>query len=130
MLAVLATVFVASLYGFGMYALTRTGNAGARVLHEFDAVQRADHHRARPTLSDQMDALKAGVNGDAPKSALSKTVKKIEGYVAANDIANACNELKAFIKQVNALAAKKKLSAAQAASLIALANNIKSTLGC
>ena len=39
------------------------------------------------------------VNGVAPKSSLSQTVKKIEGYVAANNTAKACKELKTFIKR-------------------------------
>jgi hypothetical protein len=59
-------------------------------------------------------------------------VKKIQAYVAANNTAKACKELKAFIKQVNDLAAHKKngISATDAASLIGLANEIKQTLGC
>ena len=84
------------------------------------------------TLSDLLAALKTSVNAVAPKSSLSKTVEKIQGYVAANNTAKACKELKTFIKQVNALAANKKkgITAAQAASLIDLANEIKQTLGC
>jgi hypothetical protein len=70
------------------------------------------------------------VDALAPKSSLSKQVKKIQGYAAANDIAKACKELKAFIRQINALAANKKISAADAASLTTLAHEIDKTLGC
>jgi hypothetical protein len=83
-----------------------------------------------PTLGQQLDALKAAVAGIGPDKVLGKQVKKIEAYIAANDIAKACKQLKAFIKQVNALAASKKISAAQATAIIDLAKNIQTTLGC
>jgi hypothetical protein len=83
-----------------------------------------------PTAEEQLSALKAAVAGVGPDKNLGKQVKKIQGYVAANNIAKACKELKAFVKQVKALAANKKISAAKAATLIDLAKNIQKTLGC
>jgi hypothetical protein len=81
-------------------------------------------------LSKQLDALKAAVAGVGPEKNLGKQVKKIERYVAAHDTAHACKQLKAFIKQVNALAAGKRISAAQAAMITDLAKDIRHTLGC
>ena len=75
-------------------------------------------------------ALKAAVTGVGPDKNLANEVKKIQGYVVANDKADACKELKALVKQVNLLAAGKKISAAQAASATAEANNVSKTLGC
>ena len=81
---------------------------------------------------EQLSGLKAGVDSVlGPKSSLSKQVNKIAGYIAANNTAKACKELKSFIKNVNALAAKKKgISATDAASFIDLANEIEQTIGC
>src|SRR4051794_10108472 len=131
LLAVLATVFVASLYGVGMYVLTQTGNAGASSFtSSVPPSSEPITTEPAPTVDDQLAALKAGVDEDAPKSKLAKLVKKIRGEVAANDIKRACEDLKAFVKQVHDLAAKKKIGAGEASSLIGLANAIKSTLGC
>jgi hypothetical protein len=84
------------------------------------------------TIGDLLSSLKTAVDAVAPKSSLAKQVKKIDGYIAANNTAKACKELKSFIKNVNALAAKKKngISASVAASLVDMAKEIESTLGC
>jgi hypothetical protein len=56
-------------------------------------------------------------------------VQQIQGYVAANDKADACAGLTSFIGLVNAQKGK-KLTNAQAASFIAQANAIATSLGC
>ena len=53
----------------------------------------------------------------------------IQGYVAANDTADACATLDAFINEVNAQTGK-KISTALAASLISQAHDIQAALGC
>lgn len=59
-----------------------------------------------------------------------RTKQRSGGYVGAHNTATACKELKVFVMPVNALAANKKgISAAQAASLIDVANEIKQTFG-
>ena len=82
------------------------------------------------SASDQLSALKAAVTGVGQDKNLANEVKKIQGYVAGNDKAGACSELKAFIKQINAMAANKQISQSQAASLTAQAMNIEKTVGC
>jgi hypothetical protein len=56
-------------------------------------------------------------------------VRAIEGYVAANDTANACDALGAFVNEVNAQTGK-KISTARAASFISQAQDIEAALAC
>ena len=56
-------------------------------------------------------------------------MKLIQGYFAANDKADACGTLGAFINEVKAQTGK-KVSSGQAASLTSQASTIKATLGC
>jgi hypothetical protein len=56
-------------------------------------------------------------------------VKQIQGYVTANDHADACAGLNSFIGLVNAQT-DKKLTSAHAASFLAQATVIKTALGC
>ena len=56
-------------------------------------------------------------------------VSAIQGYVAANDTAEACTALGAFINEVDAQTGK-KISSAQASSLVTQAHNIEAALDC
>ena len=67
--------------------------------------------------------------GVGPGKSLSAKVRAIQGYVAANDTANACGTLNALINEVNAQKTRKKISAMVAASLIAQAHGIQAALG-
>jgi hypothetical protein len=77
----------------------------------------------------QLSALLAAVTNVAPGSSMADKLKQIQGYVAINDKASACSGLTNFISLVKAQSGK-KLTAAQATSFIAQANNIRATLGC
>ena len=78
----------------------------------------------------QLSALLAVVTNVAPGSAMANKLKQIQGYLAINDKASACSGLTDFINLVKAQTGKKKLTAAQATSLINQATNIRLTLGC
>ena len=82
--------------------------------------------RTRPSSSPTSAAAVAGVG---PGESLAAKVAAIEGYVAADDTADACATLGAFINEVNAQTGK-KISTAQAASFIAQAQDIEAALGC
>jgi hypothetical protein len=77
----------------------------------------------------QLAALLTAVTGVGPGTSLADKVKQIQGYVAANDKANACGTLNAFINEVKAQKGK-KLTNAQAADFTAQANAIRINLGC
>jgi HYR domain len=77
----------------------------------------------------QLSALLAAVTNVAPGSSMADKLKQIQGYIAINDKASACSGLTNFISLVKAQSGK-KLTAAQATSFIAQANNIRATLGC
>jgi hypothetical protein len=82
-----------------------------------------------PTVDDQLAALLAAVTGVGSGKSLAAKVRQIQTYAGAGDTANACSNLAAFINEVNAQAGK-KISAAQAASLLAQAQIIEAGLGC
>ena len=82
-----------------------------------------------PTAAAQLATLRTAVTGVGPGSSLADKVTLIQGYVAANDKADACGTLGAFINEVNAQTGK-KITRVQAAQLIAQARNIEATLGC
>jgi hypothetical protein len=69
------------------------------------------------------------VTGVGSGKSLAAKVRQIQTYAGAGDTANACSNLAAFINEVNAQAGK-KISAAQAASLLAQAQIIEAGLGC
>jgi hypothetical protein len=116
------------LYGGGMYVLTRTGSAGARGF--VTTAPSSLPLTTTTTAFDQLAELKDAVTGVGQDKNLGKQVKKIEGYVATDNTAKACKELKSFIKKVNALAASTKISAADAATIVDLAKEIEATIGC
>ena len=79
--------------------------------------------------AEQLTELGAAVAGVGPGKSLADKVSAIEGYVAANDTADACATLGAFISEVNAQTGK-KISTAQAASFIMQAQDIEAALDC
>jgi streptogramin lyase len=79
--------------------------------------------------AEQLSELAAAVVGVGPGASLAGKVAVIQDDVAANDAADACADLLAFGYEVNAQTGK-KLSTAQAASLLAQAQDIEAALGC
>ena len=79
--------------------------------------------------ADQLADLLTAVTGVGPGSSLADKVQQIASYFGANDMVDACALLAAFTNEVNAQTGK-KLSPAQAASLITQAQHIEAALGC
>jgi hypothetical protein len=77
----------------------------------------------------QLTALRTAVTAVGSGTSLADKITTIEGYVAANDNADACSTLGAFIHQVNTQTPS-KITTAQAASFISQAQAIETTLGC
>ena len=81
------------------------------------------------SAAEQLVDLGTAVTGVGPGTNLADKVTSIKGYVATNNKTDACGTLRAFINQVKALTGK-KITTAQAASFISLAQSIEATLGC
>jgi hypothetical protein len=116
-----------------IHAMTNVTVAGIVLTRATGDGQPGDGPDASATwlsVQQQLATLSSQVNGVAPGSSLAAKVKVIQGYVAANDKADACNALGAFINQVNAQKSKKTITPAQAASFIAQAQAIEAGLGC
>jgi hypothetical protein len=79
--------------------------------------------------AEELTDLGVAVAGVGPGRSLAAKVTAIEGYVAANDTAHACDALGAFVSEVNAQTGK-KISTAQAASFILQAQDVEAALGC
>jgi hypothetical protein len=77
----------------------------------------------------QLANLKPSVTGVGPGTSLADKISKAQADVAANDTADACAVLNAFINEVKAQTGK-SISPSTAASLIASATNIRAVLGC
>jgi hypothetical protein len=82
-----------------------------------------------PDAAHQLQTLLAAVTGVPPGASLAAKVRQIQAFVAANDNADACALLAAFINQVTAQRGK-QLTVAQANSFTAQAQSIEATLGC
>ena len=82
-----------------------------------------------PTAAAQLAALLTAVTGVGPGRSLANKVTLIQAYVAANDKAQACGTLAAFVNEVNAQTGK-KITPVRGASFIGQAQNIEATLGC
>lgn len=80
-------------------------------------------------INDQLTTLLTAVTGVGSGKSLADKVKQVQAYVAANNQPAACSTLNDFINLVKAQTGK-KVTAAQAASFIAQATAIKTTLGC
>jgi hypothetical protein len=80
-------------------------------------------------VQSQLDLLLAASTGVGPGTSLADKVRLIESYLAANDTADACGTLAAYIKEVKAQTGK-SIPAGTAASLIAQAQAIEAEIGC
>jgi hypothetical protein len=80
-------------------------------------------------ISAQLEELLAEVTGVGPGSSLAGKMKLVQTYVAANDLADACSTLAAFIHEVKAQSAN-KIPVNQASALIASARQVSTQLGC
>ncbi len=77
----------------------------------------------------QLADLLAAATNAGPGSALADKVTLAQSYLAAGNIPAACGALDSFIALANAQSGK-KLTAAQASTLVAAARQIESVLGC
>ncbi len=77
----------------------------------------------------QLSDLLASVVGVGPGSALADKIELAQSYLAAGNIPAACSTLDGFIALAQAQSGK-KLTAAQATTLIASAEQLESVLGC
>jgi len=82
-----------------------------------------------PTVHDELAALLAAVTGVGPGKSLAEKVTQIQTYANTGDTAAACSKLAALTNEVNAQTGK-KISSAQAESLLAQVRVIEAGLGC
>jgi hypothetical protein len=82
------------------------------------------------TASDLLSLLADTVADFAPKSALQKLVKQIQGYVNDNNTKKACKSFNGFASRVKGMVKVGKLSSSEAAELNQLAQVVQSALGC
>lgn len=85
------------------------------------------------SAADQTTALVGAVQGlNLPAGNKTSLLAKLNAAlqsIATGHTLTACNQLSAFINEVQAQAGK-KIAAADAAALIAVASHIRATLGC
>jgi outer membrane protein assembly factor BamB len=79
--------------------------------------------------TEQLADLAAAVAGVGPGASLANKVSQVQTYLSANDTADACSTLTAFINQVKAQTGK-SIPWSEAATLTADALQIKTLLGC
>jgi hypothetical protein len=79
--------------------------------------------------AEQLADLADAVTAVGPGRSLAAKVAAIQAYVAANDTAEACATLDAFVNEVNAQT-DRKISTAHAASFVSQAQDIEAALGC
>jgi hypothetical protein len=79
--------------------------------------------------ADLLADLLVAVTGKGPGTSLADKVARIQSYVAANDITDACATLNDFTNEVKAQAGK-QITASEAASFTTQANTIRAVLGC
>ena len=74
--------------------------------------------------AEQLTDLLAAAAGAGPGNSLAAKLKKIQASIAANDTANACSMLKAFVSEVKAQSGK-SITTTLAASFTTRADNIR-----
>jgi len=79
--------------------------------------------------AEQLADLLTAVTGVGPGTSFAHKVSQAQAYLTANDVADACSTLNAFIKEVKAQSGITLLPS-QAATLIATAQRIETVLGC
>jgi hypothetical protein len=82
------------------------------------------------TPADLLAELAGKVEEFAPKSALAKLVKKIQGYVDDNNTKKACKSFNGFASRVKGMVKVGKLSSAEATELNQLSQAVQNALGC
>lgn len=100
---------------------------GGGYTHEF-AVAR--YQGGEQTPAQLLSALGQAVVGVGPGTSLADKVAQASTYLSNNDIADTCSTLTAFIRQVNGAQRGMMISASEATTLITVANQIKTLLGC
>ncbi|HKC82839.1 MAG TPA: HYR domain-containing protein, partial [bacterium] len=79
--------------------------------------------------AEQLAALAAAVTGVGPGTSLADKVSQAQAYLAANDVADACSTLTAFLNEAEAQSGR-QIPIAQATALISDANRIRAVLNC
>jgi hypothetical protein len=79
--------------------------------------------------AEQLAELAAAVAGVGPGQSLAGKVTAIQRYATANDTADACAMLGAFINELDAQTGK-KISTTDSASLVTQSQDIEAALGC
>jgi hypothetical protein len=79
--------------------------------------------------AEQLADLATAVTGVGPGTSLADKVSHAQAYVAANDVADACPTLTAFVNEVKAQSGN-TIPAVAAATLIAAAQRIEAVLAC
>ena len=77
----------------------------------------------------QLSDLAAAVARVGPGASLADKVSQAQAYLSANDLADVCSTLGAFVNQMKAQSGK-TIPPAQAGTLIASAQRIQTVLGC
>jgi len=81
-------------------------------------------------IGDLIGAIGATGLSTGNANSLTSKLAALQSSIASGNVTAACNQLDAFINEVNADAKTHKLSATEAAALIAAADAIRATLGC
>ena len=79
--------------------------------------------------TEQLTDLYAAVAGVGPGKCLANKVTQAQTYLGANDLADACSTLTAFINEVRAQSGK-TIPSSQATTLVASAQQIKAVTAC
>jgi outer membrane protein assembly factor BamB len=79
--------------------------------------------------AEQLADLATAVTGVGSGTSLADKVSQAQAYLSANDVADACATLNAFVNEVKAQTGR-TIASGQAATLIATAQRIEAVLGC
>jgi hypothetical protein len=82
-----------------------------------------------PDASELLASLAAAVVDIGPGTSLADKVAQAQNHLAANDVAETCSTLAAFVNEVQAVSGT-RIDSARAAALIADAQEIKMLLDC
>jgi hypothetical protein len=126
------TVGVNGFFGaqyFGFYGTGGDTISSIAVTTDPAAASQAVGEFGIATVQSQLDLLLAASTGVGRGTSLADKVRLIESYLAANDTADACGTLAAYIHEVKAQTGKSIL-AGTASSLIAQAQAIEAEIGC
>jgi CSLREA domain-containing protein len=88
------------------------------------------HSTASQQVTDISSAVSSFTLASGTANSLQVKLNSVSAALQAGDTSGACASLRSFISEVRAQAGKKKLSATQAAALIAQATALMTDLGC